>query len=68
MLFSGEDTDNEHSDSISEKLTKDPKKLSKLTELFDNLDVAVQKAVYNGTKSKRFSNYQLTFGIEPSKA
>ena len=52
MLFSGEDTDNEHSDSISEKLTKDPKKLSKLTELFDNLDVAVQKAVLQRYKVK----------------
>ena len=42
MLFSGEDTDNTHSDEISKAIDKDQKKLSTLVDLFDDLPKQTQ--------------------------
>ena len=42
MLFSGEDTDNTHSDEVSKAIDKDQKKLSTLVDLFDDLPKQTQ--------------------------
>lgn len=55
MMFSGEDSDNEHSDSITEKQTAsrapvDEAKLSRVVELFDLMSDTFQAATLKGFK------------------
>ncbi len=54
MMFSGEDTDNEHSDSITEKQTMpaDPKLKNQLVDAFNAMDETRQKAALNHYKVK----------------
>lgn len=54
MMFSGEDTDNEHSDVITEKQTMpaDPKLKNQLVDAFNAMDETRQKAALNHYKVK----------------
>ena len=52
MLFSGEDTDNTHSDELTQTIEKDQKKLNTLVDLFGELPEKTQKAVLTRYKVK----------------
>ena len=62
MLFSGEDTDNEHSDKLTERIVAekvDESKKSRLVELFDQMTPEYQASVYKGFKVKSIENVPL---------
>ena len=55
MLFSGEDTDNVHSETLTEQIKTskaDQSKLKRVVELFDQMDETFKSAVLKGYKIK----------------